>query len=479
MTWVALLGLLAAPQQDQTVFRTEKGDYPVAVRECQAAEALIDSDPRGAIEKLDAILNNTRIKKVECRLRIEERPAEYSPWTLFLPYQFRGRARLNLAKKAEREAGEKLLAGAVDDLQKSVEAGVKSSEDLLKAARAELEKLRAAAADPGPGVPVDPVARFAPGFQQLLRLNKFKSARARLDTDGKDLTDAQRKTFVDEAERRCRLYLGEQVEEFRRRLARLGSLRDLQEMAGSAFDALFELPAPDELVVTDPSVEWGRAHVAAFKEVRAGRAGGEVFLPAAAAAAAVAPEGPNPWFPVVENLAFQGVRDGILSAVEKARDAAKAERDAQRARAEGLLKQWEGFAAGLDAKFRERHPFVKDHSNELAGGLRDFPVELADLDKVDLESFFAEAEPLAKLGKQEKDLREMEGGKAIARESRQKLYVAIVPAAAIRMFAEGATENGVVKDLEAYGEKLKKLKDPVDVRKFGPRIEKVFQELLK
>ncbi len=476
MTGVTLLlAVLAAAQQDQTVFRTEKGDYPVAIRECQAAEALIDTDPRGAIEKLDAILNNPKIKKIECRIRIEERPAEYSPWALFLPCQFRGRARMSLAKKSEREAAEKLLAAAADDLQKSVDAGVKASEDLLKAAKAELERLRTS----DPSVPADPLARFTPGFQQLLRLNKFKSARDRIGTDGKDLTDAQRKAFADECERKCRLYLGEQTEDLRRRLARLASLRDLQEMTDTALAALFDLPPPDEIVGADPAIDWARAHAAAFKEVRAGRAGGETLLPAAAAAAAIVPEGANPWFSTVENLAFQGMRDGLRTAAGKARDAAKAERDAQRARAEGLLGRWNGFAGKLDAKFLERHAVVKDHSAELARGLADFPVELADLDKVDLDACFADPAPLAKLKQQEDQLKAMEAGKTIARESRQKLYAAILTAAALRLLAEGRSEADAAQDLRPYGEKLKGLGGPVDAAKYGPRVQKVFQELLK
>lgn len=476
MVWGALLAFLAAPQQDQTVFRTEKGDYPQAVRDCQAAEGLIDSDPRGAVEKLDAIITNSKIRKIECRIRIEERPAEYSPWSLFLPYQFRGRARLNLAKKAEREAAEKFLSGAVEDFQKSVDAGVKASEDLLKAAKAELERVRVA----DPAVPVDPLTRFTPGFQQLLRSNKFKSARAYVDAQGKDLTDAQRKAFADECGRRSGLYLGEQIDDFRRRLARLTSPRDLLEMTETAFAGLFDLPAPDELVGTDPALDWARAHSKTFAEVRSGRAGAETLLPAAAAAASIVPEGSNPWFAVVENLAFLGTQEAIRAAADQARDAAQADRDARRARAEGLLRPWTDLAGKFDPKFLDRHPAAKVHAADLARLMDDFPVDLPALDKIDLEACFADAAPLAKLKQQEEELRALEGGKAIARESRRKLYAAIVTAAALRLLVEGKSEAEAAQSLQAYGPRLKGAGGaPADAGKYGPRIEKVFQELLK
>lgn len=476
MAWMALWAALAAAQQDQTVFRTEKGEYPQAIRECQAAEGLLESDPRGAIEKLDAILANPRIRKVECRIRIEERPAEYSPWTLFLPYQFRGRARMNLAKKSEREAAEKLLAGAAEDFQKSLDAGVKSSEEYLKAAKEELQRVRLADAS----APADPLTRFAPGFQQLLRLNKFKAARDYVDAEGRELTDAQRKAFVEECARRSALFAGEQVEDFRRRLARLTSLRDLQEMAEAAFAGLFEFPPAEQFMEPDPVMAWGRAHAAAFAEVRSGRAGGEALLPAAAAAAGLVSEGANPWFSIVENLAFQGVRDGVRSAAEKARDADRAGREALRARAEGLLKPWREFAAAVEAKHPKRAEAVKRHSEELAEALKGFPVELEELDRVDLEACFADPAPLAKLKEQEVALQALEAGKVVSLESRRKLYAAIVTAAALRLLAEGRSEAEAAQSLQAYGAPLKAAGAlPADAARFGPRVQKVFQELTK
>ena len=478
--FLALLALLPAPQQDQTVFRTEKGDYPVAIRDCQTAETLIDSDPRGAIEKLDAIINNPKIRKIECRIRIEERPAEYSPWYLFLPYQFRGRARMNLARKSDRDAAERLFTGAADDFQKSAEAGVKPSEDLRKAAQAEMEKLKASAAAPPDGAPpLDPLVRFTPGFQQLLRANRFKSARAFIESDGKDLTEAQRKSFADECDRRCRLYLAEQVEECRRRLVRLESLRDLTGMTDTALAALFYLPPPDELVTADPAWTWVREHVPVFREIRAGKAGGEALIPAAAAAASIVPDGTNSWFVSVEELAFQGTRDALRAEIDPARDAPKAERDARRVQAMKILGRWQGFVEGLDKKFIERHPAVRDHASELGRMMGEFPVEIPELEQVDIETCFAGAEPLKSLKDLGERLRGMETGKTVARESRLKLYAAIVTAEALRLLVEGKSEDEAARDLEPFGAKLKGLGGGVDAKKYGPRVQKIVEKLLK
>ncbi len=472
---LALAACLAVPQQDQTVSRIEKGDYSPALREYRAAEAMIDDDPRGAAEKLDAVIGNPKIRKVECRIRIEERPAEYGEWMLFLPYQLRGRARLNLARRSSGDAAERMFSGAVEDFQKSVEAGIRSSEELLRVAREELERLKAA-----PRLMEDSLERFTQAFQRLLRQNRFKSARALLDGEGRGLPDARREAFAAECERRCRQHLAEQSDEFRRRLARLSTTRDLREMSDAAFMALFELPPPDEMLSPDPVCVWARAHARAFAEVRAGRAGGEALLAAAAAAAALDQEGPNPWFAAVENLAFQGIREGVRSAVEGAADAPKAERDALRARADGLLGLWRNFVDGLGTGFLERHAFVTDHSAQLAAAVGGFPAEPAELERLDFDACFAAGDPLAELGRLERRLREMEeGGQTMARESRRKLYAAIVTASALRLLAEGSSESDVVRRLGEYGAKLKRLGDPVEAREFGPRVERIFRELLK
>src|ERR1051325_5360357 len=151
MSLLTLL-LLSLSQQAQTVQRTEKIDYIAAAQKCREGEAQIETDPKAAIEKFDEILNNPKIKRVECWLRIEEKPSEYTKWYAFIPFQYRARAKILLARKSEPDVALKLLNDAVADLQRSVKEGVveanlkedvKSSDDFLKVAKADLEAVQA------------------------------------------------------------------------------------------------------------------------------------------------------------------------------------------------------------------------------------------------------------------------------------------------------------------------------------------------
>src|SRR5881392_1161427 len=106
---------LVLPQDAKTATRQEKTEYNAAVAKCREGESMIDSDPQSAVERLTEVIGNSKIRLMECMLRIEQRPAEYSDAHAFLPYQDRDRAKLNLAKKAGAENAQKLIAGAIED----------------------------------------------------------------------------------------------------------------------------------------------------------------------------------------------------------------------------------------------------------------------------------------------------------------------------------------------------------------------------
>ena len=394
LLWAALLCL----QQDQTAFRTEKSDYLQAVRECQAAEPLIESDPRAAVERLDAVLGNARLKKIECRLRIEERPSEYTAWYDFFPYQYRGRARLALARKSEPEAALKLVAGAIQDFEESAARKVASSGPLLEAARAEQARLKALATVTPSGSPrPDPVAAVRSALQPLLETNRYKSAAAALQKEGRELDAESRKAFAEDIDRRCRTWLVGQVLDFRFRFTRLEALRDLAGVPDRAFDVLWALPAAAELTVTDPVHAWATAHRDAFKAVQAGTAGGETLLGAAAAAAGLED---GAWLATTEALAFEALREGVAARVARAAGLAKAEREALRTEVDGLVARYAAFADGLDPAVRQRQPRIGARREELARIAGGFPAELVELDRIDLEACFAGGAPEAALAKQ-------------------------------------------------------------------------------
>ncbi len=483
MVMAVLLPTLLALQQDQTASRNEKAEYTPATRACEEAEALIESDPRAAIEKLDPILANPRLRKIECRLRIEERPSEYTKWFAFLPYQFRGRAKLALAKKAQTEASQKLAAEAAADLEESVKRGVASSRPPLDQAKAELAKIKAALAAAAAVKPAadppkeDPALKIRPAWQRLVDERRFKSAKAFLEADDKVLPEADRKTLADETDRLCRAFLSARMVEYRRTLAGLRTEADLTGLTGAEFDDAFALPAAAELSATVPGYDWAVRQKPLLKKVQSRQAAAPALLEAALAAAPLETASENPWYRPLEALAFQGLRDAVSAKVDQARDLARAEREKLRQEALALQKQWTDFAAKLDPKFRELHR-TDARGAELARLFEGFPADLAELEKVDLESVFRAESPDAALAALETDLRKHESKPNVSRESRQKLYTSFVAVLALRGFLEGKEEPAVAQGLDPYRTKLLAVGGPVEPKRFGERVGKVF-ELLK
>jgi hypothetical protein len=478
-----LVAALLALQQNQTATRNEKTEYEPAQRACLQAEALVESDPRGAIEKLDPLLVNPKLVKIECRLRVELRPSEYTDWSMFLPYQYRGRARLNLAKKAPPEQAQKLAADAVADLEESVKRGIAPSQDFLDAAKGELAKAKAAvaaaAAKPAPGEPPkeDPALKVRPAWQRLVDEKKFKSARATLETEGKALPEADRKALAEDTDRQCRAMLNARLVEFRRTLAGLRTEADLTGLTGAEFDDAFALPAPAELSATVPAYDWAVQQKALLKRVQSKQAPASALLEAALAAAPLETAAENPWFRPLEALAFQNLRDAVSARVDQARDAARADRDRLRKEAEDARKQWADFAAKLDPKFRELHR-LDARSAELAKLFDGFPADLAALEKLDLEAVFRAEAPEAALAALEAELRGHESKAGVSRESRQRLYTALVTVLSLRGFLEGKEEDAVAQSLGTYRLRLSAVGGPTDPKRFGERVGKVF-ELLK
>ncbi|MBV8878986.1 MAG: hypothetical protein JO332_03370 [Planctomycetaceae bacterium] len=215
---ILLLAFLSAlaPQDTRIVGRTEKSEYNAALAKFKEAEGLLESDPAGAIDRLTEILSNSKIRVLECSIRIEQRPAEYTDPYLFLPYQARGTARVNQSKRLTGEAAQRMMAAAIEDFNESIKRNVAPSGDLLKAAQARLAKLKEDVTGPSP-VKADPVAKFRERWDPMLRERRYKTARGLLESEGQELTDEQRKGFVASAEQQCRDFLVKEVSDFRPR----------------------------------------------------------------------------------------------------------------------------------------------------------------------------------------------------------------------------------------------------------------------
>jgi hypothetical protein len=478
LTTVALALLL---QQNRSVDRLEKNDYYRPIMETKDAEPLIDSEPRTVVEKLDPIINNPKLQKhIESRARMAEPTGGYGDYFSFLPYQFRGRARMNLAKTAaDPEIALKLAQGAVADLEESVRRGVAPSEEFLKTAKAELEKAKAAVASVKPPDPVnpvkeDPAVKLRASLAPHLAVNRFKSARAAIDKD-KDVPAAEKTRIAEDVDRRCRTLLTEELFNLRRRFTRVESVAEIVEISNGAFDALFSLPAPDELSVSDPAYEWAQGARAAFKAMHEKKARGESLLPAALAAAKL---DDALWFTKTEQLAFEDLRNAVSGVVAQAADLPKDQREPLKAKAAGWVDVYgKDFVAKLDPAFVKDHGDLKVHQAELARLLGEFPRELSELAAINLEGALAGGAVEADLLKQETELRRLEQIRAAAVESRRQVLSELVTVLALRALVSGKDEDAAAQDARAFGSKLAALGGPLDAKRFGPRVEKVFEKL--
>jgi hypothetical protein len=483
MTTLLLAILLPAlsPQDRGTVARTEKTEYTAALQKFKEAETMVESDPMGCIDKLGEIINNSKIRIIECLLRIEQRPAEYTDPYPFLPYQLRGTARVNQSKKQTGDAAQRLMAAAIEDYTESIKRNVASSAELLKSAQDRLAKLKEdVTATPGPTTKSDPVAKFREKWDPLMRENRFKTARAAIDKDGQDLTVDQKKSFVQIAEQQCRDFLTKEVSDFRPRFVSAMSL-GLEQKTADEFDLTFALPAVDELVVSHPAIDWARQYVPAFRDVQQQKQPPYSLAAAAVASAPLEERFENPWFKAIESAVFGSLRSGITEQVEKSKDAARADREKARAQADGLLAVWKGMTSKLDPKFTERHRFLATDEQKLLRLFDGFPTELAaaDLDKVDpaIDAAFGADSPDSEFGKLETTLTGLGSKPNLSRESRQRIYTAQVIVVSLRGLLAGKSEDAVAGDLSAFREKLREAGGPGDVKKYGPRVEKVFSAL--
>ncbi len=483
MTTLLLAILLPAlsPQDRGTATRTEKTEYTAALQKFKEAETMVDSDPMGCIDRLSEIINNPKIKIVECLLRIEQRPAEYTDPYPFLPYQLRGSARVNQSKKLSGDAALRMMTGAIEDYTESSKRNVASSGELLKSAQERLTKLKEdVTATPGPSTKGDPLVKFREKWDPLMRDGRFRTARAAIDKDGQDLTPEQKKGFIQNAEQQCRDFLTKEVSDFRPRFVSAMSL-GLDQKTADEFDLTFALPAPEELVVSHPAIDWARQFVPAFRDVQQHKLPAHSLTAAAVASAPLEERFENPWFKAIESAVFGSLRSGIADQVEMARDAGRADREKARAQADGLLAVWKGMTSKLDPKFIERHRFLATDEQKLVRLFDGFPTELAaaDLEKVDpaIEAAFSAESPDSEFGKLEATLTGLGSKPNLSRESRQRIYTAQVIVVSLRGLLAGKSEDAVAGDLSALREKLREAGGPGDVKKYGPRVEKVFSAL--
>ncbi|HZE98188.1 MAG TPA: hypothetical protein VE981_14250 [Planctomycetota bacterium] len=470
--------LFVACQEDVEIPRRDKQDYFEAVQACREAEAKVETDEAAAIEKLSAILANSKIVQIECRIRIQLQADKYTQPYLFVPYQLRGRAELGLAGKTANAAMRKqLLEDAVRDLKTSAAKGLDSSKKPLASAQAELEKLLAEAPAADPPVPQKNSLKIRAAWSQLVGERRYKSARTLLDKEADALTEKEKAELGAETQQACTSFLTEQMIRFRRNLASVSGIDELRRMSRDEFEISFALPAAEEIVVAYPPYDWARTQSDSLRAAWSNRDAIPALLRMAAQAARLNPDSENPWFTLAEGLAFQDLRRAMELRVADCADAPREKRDPLLGEARTLMDSWNGFVRGLDDATRKHHPFLDEQAKTLAGILAKAPRDLEGLETEDLRSCFAAAEVGVLLQKEEDRLRALEATGGLSRESRQNVLTLIVAARSIRMFLSGSAEEVVQKAVREDLLRLAKVGGAANADRFGPRLRKIFDSL--
>lgn len=570
-----------------TITKQERSTYLPAVNKFKDAEKLLDSDPAGAIDKCTEVIDDKNVKDAnrEIRIRIQNTDGTYGEWTVFLPYQLRGRARLARAKalgtKARGDAIQ-MAQDAIKDLAESDKRGAHSSKPFVKQAEELIAKLKdAGSTDPDPrtvraegimkdlrkavdsgAAPDDVIQRcdaaaadvkgtpfenelalirdravkardaaksataaekaiqqlrdlvkskpgadailkkcdelapalegtaydgelklirkdaldervdsFRRDWRALLEQEKFKSALKFVDT-GAFLEDAERRKFKDDTARACRRLLDSRLERFQRNLKDLLPADNaLAALKRGDLDALV-LPAPDELLESDPALDWGRAFKALLKEPDF-----EKIAAAASDAIALKVEGENRSFTAAEALAYDMARRRVEKAVEESASASAAVRKEKQAEAAGLVRRMKELSARADDDFRKRHEFVAVHLKTLESLLEKFPVDVARIDEIGKAlAEMKDPAPMVALEMLEKELARIwkTEGPRLARESRQKLGTWLIVASATRHLLAGAKPADVAKrdDVREYVKIAGDVGGPI-AEAMSPKVAKV------
>ncbi len=472
---VILLLLLGFPQDKVSIRRSAKGPYAKSVPKCRDAERKIDSDPREAIEIIDVILADGRVKKRECRIRWEVRPGDYSRWYDFFPYQFRARARMKLAGSADKNAKLRLLRDAERDLEESIRRGLPKSEEYLTDVQKQIREIEDG------NEPVNPEPEFRKAWLRLVNLDSFKLARDHVQKKGTFLDDKGRKKYVEETDQFCRDYLLRASTDFLENVERLADTEALQKLSRSAFTRRFSLPEGEQLTVTLPLYDWCLSVQKTLEQVRKRKESLKALLTHAEEAASLSKEGEILAFVGMENLAFDLVYRGIEEQAGLARNAEEKKRTELRSGADALRKQWDGFQKRVIEAARGKTAFLREIPERNFEGLWSrFPVNASELKGIPsrLQETIDAEDPADALSDIRVDVRKLRDRfDSLSVESRRGVVTFEIVILALRRFLSGDSVSTVVREVGVLGRELKELGGSFKVTSYGPKVGAVFKGL--
>ncbi len=470
----ALLVLALLGQAEHRISRTAKATYQDFVKKCDDAARIAESNPADAVKALDECITTTKIDKRECRLKFEIQSGTYGAAVDFFPHHWRGRARVKLAESAGKDEKIKLLESAIEDLQKSVDAGVKASEAHLETAQKLLEEAKRG------GAAVDPLPAFERGLDDLLGAAKFVDAKKYVETKGDFLSAEKRAEYAKRIEDKCREQLKWSTDQFLDHVQALSTPNDVMRLSPAGFDRDFRLPAADTLVVTTPAFAWCVKARDAFAAMRAKKDALEALFDAAVEAVPLDEKGENPWFAAMERLAWAVVEDELRRRTDEAQAASADQRLKLRTEVEGLSKRWTAFQERLRKAAESRADFAATiPRRDPAAYLARFPVDATGLDKIvaALETSVHAEDPAKELAKVEEELRKIDRGR-LTLESRRRVASYRVVAASLRGFLDGKSVDQLASDLRDVSDELRSAGGPVDdLKRYGQKVLQVFERL--
>jgi hypothetical protein len=480
-----ILVLASCSLQEIEIIRQHREGYQSALVEYNAALILINNEPRKALQTIDKIFDNARIDKKDRKIVFEPLPGRVSRAVDFYPYQARGKIRLALAK-AEPENAAGHLASAITDLKVSVDAGVKSSEDLLERAKAAQARLKAAK-PPEPAKESAAEKSTRESWQKLIDDKKWKAAREAVEAKGSGLSAEAKKSLLAATEDRCRKAVATTLEEFLKALefnSRPALVRGLKR---PEFVHLFALPPEADLVTGAPELDWARKELDLLERLRQMEPGyrAETSMPILDGlvaqmlqAEAFEKAGEDWWFKSSGQLTVHFLEDMVHALALRAKEAGPDEGPKLRQTAEQACAKWSEAMSKVPRDFLARNP-IHDNPKRLAAFLDEFPLDSGEVDRIDVEACFTGSSPDLALEKVISDLTRIRNlqESRLQKDALRKLLTELVAATAAHELLAGKSVEDVQKGLQEIGRSLSKAGGAVDPAHWGPKIERVFSAL--
>jgi hypothetical protein len=480
-----VLVLACCLQETETVSGTHREGYQGALVEYDRAVILTESDPKQALQIVERIFENKKLDRKDRRLVFERAGGKLSRAFDFFPNQARGRIRLALAKM-EPENAATLLAGAISDLKASSEAGVKSSDDLLRAARNAQERLKYVKL-PEPPKESGAEKAFHDSWQKLIDERKWKAARDLVEARSCPLSAEKKKEYLRETEERCRKVVAAALDDFLKAIELNIRPMLLRQVKPADFSRLFALPAESDVVGALPELQWARTERPLLDKIRlsdphsdAPDSGPllEALLAQALAAEALDRTGENRYFKVSGQLTFHVLEDVIQNLAAMSKEATPERRQKLREAAEIDRSRWSEALAKISREVLQRNQVLMN-PRRLAMLLEEFPVDSAEIDTVDLDACFAGETPDAALENVISTLTKIrdQQGARLPKESLRKLLTELVAATALHELLAGKSPEDVGKGLQELGRSLAQAGGPPEAARWGPKVQKIFAAL--